>query len=65
MHEANDSSSTANSYAATCDYLYALRNQGSKYGLERMQAFLACLKNPQEGSIRGAGWEGQKFLNPS
>ena len=48
MHEANDSSSTANSYAATCDYLYALRNQGSKYGLERMQAFLACLKNPQK-----------------
>ncbi len=48
MHEANDSSSTANPYAATCDFLYALRNQGSKYGLERMQAFLACLKNPQE-----------------
>jgi dihydrofolate synthase/folylpolyglutamate synthase len=48
MHEANDSSNTANPYAATCDFLYALRNQGSKYGLERMQAFLTRLKNPHE-----------------
>ena len=31
----------------TTDYLYALRNRGSQYGIARMQRFVAALGDPQ------------------
>ncbi len=46
MYEANYLNAPATSFAKACEYLYALRNQGSKYGLERMQALVGALDNP-------------------
>ncbi|MEM8867486.1 MAG: folylpolyglutamate synthase/dihydrofolate synthase family protein [Verrucomicrobiota bacterium] len=43
------------------DYLYSLRNTGSKYGIERMYRFAAALGNPQRAfpSIHVAGTNGK------
>ncbi|MFW6218065.1 MAG: bifunctional folylpolyglutamate synthase/dihydrofolate synthase, partial [Verrucomicrobiota bacterium] len=35
------------SYKETRDYLYSLRDRGSKYGIERMQRFVAELGHPE------------------
>ena len=34
-------------YEATTNYLYGLRNRGSRYGIDRMPPFLEALGNPQ------------------
>lgn len=34
-------------YAETLDYLYALKNRGSKYGIERMRLLAAALGHPE------------------
>lgn len=47
MHAGNDWTAPTTRFAETCRYLYALRNQGSKYGLERMQALVSALEFPQ------------------
>lgn len=47
MDEANNLNAPATAFAETCEYLYALRNQGSKYGLERMHTLGRTLDNPQ------------------
>lgn len=46
---------------SVCDWLYALRNKGSKLGLERMQAFAEALDNPQQSypTIHVAGSNGK------
>lgn len=36
------------SFPKTRDYLYSLRDRGSKYGIERMQQFVAALEQPQQ-----------------
>ena len=43
------------------DYLYSLRNRGSKFGLERMQELVQHLKNPQLSypTIHVAGTNGK------
>lgn len=35
------------SYQETLDYLYALKNRGSKYGIERMRLLVAALGHPE------------------
>jgi dihydrofolate synthase/folylpolyglutamate synthase len=49
------------SYETTRDYLYSLRNRGSKYGTERIQAFVAAVGNPERAypSIHVAGTNGK------
>ncbi|CAI8284542.1 MAG: Folylpolyglutamate synthase [Opitutia bacterium UBA7350] len=46
MKEASDLKAPPTSFAEACTYLYALRDQGSKYGLERIEALVRALKNP-------------------
>ena len=43
------------------DYLYSLRNRGSKFGLERMQELVQRFKNPQLSypTIHVAGTNGK------
>jgi dihydrofolate synthase/folylpolyglutamate synthase len=41
----NESSERA--FQATCDYLYALKNRGSKYGIDRMRLFVEALEHPE------------------
>ena len=46
LNDAKDLTAPPTSFAEACDYLYALRDQGSKYGLERIQALIHALENP-------------------
>lgn len=48
-------------FEKTEDFLYALRNAGSKYSLDRIRAFCAALGNPQNGypKIHVAGTNGK------
>jgi dihydrofolate synthase/folylpolyglutamate synthase len=48
-------------YAQTRDYLYSLKNQGSKYGIDRMQLFVKALQHPEHRfpSIHVAGTNGK------
>ena len=48
-------------YPEALDYLYALRDRGSKYGIGRMQRFVAALGHPERGSpcIHVAGTNGK------
>ena len=36
------------SYSDTLDYLYALKNRGSKYGIDRMRLLVEALDHPQK-----------------
>ncbi|MDP4880259.1 MAG: bifunctional folylpolyglutamate synthase/dihydrofolate synthase, partial [Opitutales bacterium] len=49
------------SYEQTRDYLYSLRNQGSKYGIDRMRVFVEALGHPERKfpSIHVAGTNGK------
>jgi len=49
------------SYAEARDWLYGLRNQGSKYGIERMKRFASALGNPENNYpvIHVAGTNGK------
>ena len=47
MQDASNKKFPASVFESTCDYLYSLRNKGSKYGLERTEAFLAKIENPE------------------
>ena len=49
------------SYIQTRDYLYSLKNQGSKYGIDRMRLFVEALGHPQRNfpSIHVAGTNGK------
>ena len=46
---------------STLEFLYSLRNQGSKFGIERMALFCKELGNPQHSfpSIHVAGTNGK------
>ena len=46
---------------STLEFLYSLRNQGSKFGIERMELFCRELSNPQDTfpSIHVAGTNGK------
>jgi len=48
-------------YAQTRDYLFSLRDRGSKYGIERMQRFVEALGHPERTfpSIHVAGTNGK------
>jgi len=48
-------------YAETRDYLFSLRDRGSKYGIERMQRFVEALGHPERNfpSIHVAGTNGK------
>ena len=35
-------------YADILDYLYALKNRGSKYGIERMHSLVEALGHPEQ-----------------
>jgi dihydrofolate synthase/folylpolyglutamate synthase len=52
---------TASDYPLVRDYLFALRNQGSRYGIERMRLFADVLTNPQRQfpAIHVAGSNGK------
>jgi dihydrofolate synthase/folylpolyglutamate synthase len=52
---------TASVYPLVRDYLFALRNQGSRYGIERMRLFADALTNPQRQfpAIHVAGSNGK------
>lgn len=52
---------SASAYPSIRDYLYALRNHGSRYGIERMQTFAAELGNPEHKlrTIHVAGSNGK------
>jgi dihydrofolate synthase/folylpolyglutamate synthase len=51
----------ASAYPLVRDYLFALRNQGSRYGIERMRLFADALANPQQQfpAIHVAGSNGK------
>lgn len=46
MQEANDAIPSPQNFEAALNYLYQLRGKGSKFGLERMQAFTQALGQP-------------------
>ncbi|MEN8661470.1 MAG: folylpolyglutamate synthase/dihydrofolate synthase family protein [Lentimonas sp.] len=48
-------------YIQTRDYLYSLKNQGSKYGIDRMRLFVKALEHPERTfpSIHVAGTNGK------
>jgi dihydrofolate synthase/folylpolyglutamate synthase len=50
-----------NAYEKTRDYLYSLKNQGSKYGIDRMRLFVKALDHPERSfpSIHVAGTNGK------
>ncbi len=51
----------ASDYPLACDYLFTLRNQGSRYGIERMRLLADALANPQRQfpAIHVAGSNGK------
>ena len=48
-------------FQKACDYLYSLKQRGSKYGIERMQRFMLLLEQPQQNlaCIHVAGTNGK------
>ena len=52
---------SAGAYAEAVEYLYALRDRGSKYGIERMRRFVAALGHPERSfpCIHVAGTNGK------
>ena len=61
MQDASNKKLPASVFQLTCDYLYSLRNKGSKYGLARTEAFLAKIGNPERAFpvIHVAGTNGK------
>ncbi|MEM7790729.1 MAG: Mur ligase family protein, partial [Verrucomicrobiota bacterium] len=57
----HSSSSPQQSFASTQRYLFALKNRGSKYGIDRMRRFAQALGHPQRKfpSIHVAGTNGK------
>jgi dihydrofolate synthase/folylpolyglutamate synthase len=61
VQDASNKKLPASVFQLTCDYLYSLRNKGSKYGLARTEAFLAKIGNPERAFpvIHVAGTNGK------
>lgn len=61
MNDASDSPSAQTNFAQVCESLFALRNEGSRYGLQRIQALADALGNPEKqfSIIHVAGTNGK------